>query len=186
MRTPRQRGGASKRLEYNPWRSMLRRCLNPKDSRYERYKTIKVHAPWVKSFWQFLADMGPRPSKSYSIDRVDNEGDYVPENCQWATNKEQQRNTRSNYLIAFDGKTQTLAEWSEATGLSRCTIEWRLRNGWSPEKALTRGRYQRSFSSDDEVEIKKRAADGETPASIAKDFGVSRLTVWRFLTGKKS
>jgi DNA invertase Pin-like site-specific DNA recombinase len=165
---------------------MINRCLNPNDSRYERYKTIKIHPSWVKSFWQFLADVGPRPSKEHTIDRIDNEGDYTPKNCRWASRKEQQRNKRDNLNISFDGRTQTLAEWVEETGIPRGTINWRLKNGWSAEKALTRGRYQRSFSDEDEQEIRKRAAEGEFPASIAKDFGVSRLTVWRFLTGKKS
>jgi len=129
--------------------------------------------------------MGPKPSKEHTNDRSDNEGDYTPENCRWANRSEQQRNTRTNHVITFDGRTQTLVEWAEETGIHRRTIIWRLKNGWSDEKALTRGYYKRSFSEVDEREIKKRAATGESPASIAKDYGVSRLTVWRFLTGKK-
>jgi hypothetical protein len=186
MRTPRQRGGASKRPEYANWRCMINRCLNPKDPRYERYKNTRIHPAWIESFWKYLADVGPKPSKDYSIDRIDNEGDYTPENCQWASKKEQQRNKRNNHNITCGDRTQTLIEWSEETGISRGTIVWRLQNGWPAEKALTRGRYKRSFSEEDESRIKERAAHGESPASIAKDFGVSRLTVWRFLTGKKS
>lgn len=178
---------ATDQPEYSIWGAMKQRCLNSNNSRYHDYggRGIGIHPSWVESFWTFLEDMGSRPSSDYSIDRKDNDGDYTPKNCRWATRREQHNNRNNNNSVTFRGKTQTLTEWSRELGVERTTLRWRLDNGWSAEKTFTRGRYKRSFSEEDEREIKKRAEAGETPASIAKDYEVSRLTVWRFLTGKK-
>lgn len=88
--------GLSDTPEYSTWENMKQRCYNPKASYYNRYggRGIRVCDQWKQSFLQFLEDMGERPSLDYSIERIDNDGDYTPENCKWATQKEQNMNQK--------------------------------------------------------------------------------------------
>ncbi len=131
--------------EYTTWQSMLQRCCNPNNCNYKRYgdRGIRVCGRWQKSFANFLADMGPRPSSRHSIDRIDNSLGYSKDNCRWATTKEQSRNTRSNHKVTHDGKTMCLAEWAEETGIARHNLQHRLKQGWSVERALTEPVHQR-------------------------------------------
>lgn len=98
---------------YNSWMAMKGRCCNPNNSQFHDYggRGIKVCDRWLHSFENFLADMGERPGKEYSIDRIDNNGDYCPENCRWATRGEQGNNKRNNILITYQGRTQTFRQW---------------------------------------------------------------------------
>lgn len=125
--------------EYHAWRAMRARCCNPNDAVYANYggRGIRVCDRWDESFEAFWEDMGPRPSINHSLDRADNNSDYAPGNCRWTTAKQQTRNRRGNRLVAFDGLTLTLAEWSERTGLNRSTISERLERGWSVVDTLT-------------------------------------------------
>lgn len=86
--------GQSKSLTYTSWKSMKERCLNPNAPNYDKYggRGVVIHQPWVDSYETFLADVGERPSYDYSIDRIDNTGNYVPGNVRWATRSQQQRN----------------------------------------------------------------------------------------------
>lgn len=126
--------------EYAVWRSMKARCYNPKHMGYPHYggRGIAVCSRWINSFANFIADMGKRPSPEHSIERTDNNGDYTPNNCRWATPKEQGRNQRSNHLIAFRGETHTISEWAEIAGINHKTLRTRINTRkWSIEKALT-------------------------------------------------
>ena len=111
--------GMSFSPEYKTWAGMARRCHNPNDISYKRYgaRGIKVCARWKGSFVAFFKDMGPKPTPKHSIDRIDNDGNYEPGNCRWATPKEQVRNKKNSILLTMDGYTATIAEWSEKTGL---------------------------------------------------------------------
>lgn len=116
---------------------MLRRCLTPGVANFHLYggRGITVCDRW-KSFENFLEDMGERPPNT-QIEREDNDGNYSPENCRWATSREQARNRRSNTLISCDGETRSQVEWSEITGIKETTIAERLVRGWSVKDALT-------------------------------------------------
>lgn len=116
---------------------MKGRCRNPNKAQWMDYggRGIKVCARWER-FENFLADMG-EPKPRMTLERIDNDGDYEPDNCRWATRKEQVRNRRVTKLIRHDGETKPLAEWAEDIGITYGTLETRLRRGWSVERALT-------------------------------------------------
>lgn len=126
--------------EFNIWSMMKNRCTNPNCNRSQFYKDkgIKVCDRWLgpNGFQNFIADMGLRPGPSYSIDRIDNDGDYTPENCRWATDKEQANNHSNNVIIEYNGREQTLALWCDELGLPYGTIWMRLRRGWSVRDAF--------------------------------------------------
>ena len=120
---------------YKCWVNMKQRCTNPNDRSYPNYggRGIKVCAAWGDSFQQFYTDMGARPT-GYSIDRIDNDGDYEPSNCKWSTHKEQQSNKRSNRWITYGGNTMTVTQWSKLTGTD---VAQRIHNGWDEAKAVS-------------------------------------------------
>jgi hypothetical protein len=122
---------------YATWQRMIRRCCSQKDKRWKDYggRGISVCDRWADSFENFLKDMGEAPD-GHSIDRIDNNGNYEPSNCRWATNKEQTRNKRTNVLITYQGRTQCVAAWAEEWGINRATLGDRLKAGWSVDKAF--------------------------------------------------
>jgi len=132
--------------ENQVWQNMRARCLNPNNPRYADYggRGISVCERW-DSFRSFLADMGQRPGPEYSIERIDNDGPYSPENCRWATRGEQRRNTRQTRALTFNGKTQCLTDWAAEVGLSLDGLRHRIKQGWPLEEVLTRpvGRWAR-------------------------------------------
>lgn len=134
--------GRSKKNDrtYHCWQDMLARCRNESHRAYSRYggRGIKVCERWLK-FETFLADMGEMPPNR-ELDRYpDNDGDYEPSNCRWATRKEQCRNYGRNVNITVDGKTMCMAEWAETLGVSPVSI-WKRINyqNMSPEEAVTK------------------------------------------------
>lgn len=124
--------------EYSVWMNMRARCNNPKNSRFATYgaRGIKVCERWENDFLNFLTDMGRRPSPEHSIERKNNDKNYEPGNCVWATRKEQARNRRTSRFIVVDDASLTMAEWSEITGINRQTIHARLKAGWDEKRAL--------------------------------------------------
>lgn len=135
----RRTHGKSRTREFRIYMAMKHRCENPNSPAYANYggRGIRVAPEWRHDFAAFLAHLGPRPSKKHSLDRIDVNGNYEPGNVRWATRTEQARNTRANRFLTYNGRTMTLVEWGETTGLGRQVIEARLRYGWSLERALT-------------------------------------------------
>lgn len=134
----RTHGGVGK-PEYQVWSAMVQRCTTPGHKAYPHYggRGIKVCARWRHSFQNFYDDMGPRPGKGYSLDRIDNDGDYEPSNCRWATQRQQMNNCRINHRLTFNGQTMTINQWAAKTGINNTTIHQRLKHGWSIERTLT-------------------------------------------------
>jgi len=117
--------------EYHSYRNMISRCFLPSFPQYPDYggRGITVCGAWRSSYYQFLTDMGRQPTKSHSLERIDNNGNYEPGNVKWATPKEQARNTRRNHFVEIRGERKTISEWSEILGLKYSTIYYRLTKG---------------------------------------------------------
>lgn len=131
------------RAEYRSWRGMKNRCYSTSASSYPHYggRGITVCERWIKSFDDFLSDMGPKPSPKHSIDRINNDGNYEPGNCRWATQSQQMRNSRVTRMVTFNGETRSAAEWGEITGVKRNAIVDRIDCGLDVKTALTASSY---------------------------------------------
>ena len=132
--------GKDRTAEYQCWQDMFQRCYNPRSTGFHNYggRGITVCDRW-RSYEHFLADMGRRPSGKHSIDRRDNDGNYEPGNCRWAVKVEQDNNRRTNRLITFKGKRQSLTQWARELGIHPNTLQNRLASGWTPERAFSKG-----------------------------------------------
>jgi hypothetical protein len=126
--------------EYRAWLAMKGRCYNPLNAKFSRYgeRGITVCARWLNSFENFLSDMGPRPTKAHSLNRKNNDGDYSPSNCEWATAVEQANNKSTTFFLDCKGLRLPLSVWARIVGKKRGTIKRRLLLGLSPEEALSR------------------------------------------------
>lgn len=125
--------------EYSSWSSMRDRCNNTHRKHYKHYggRGITICERW-NSYEYFLEDMGRKPDRTYELERIDNNGNYCPENCRWATRTEQTRNTRATLFLEHNGRRLSMADWVEATGIGSGTIRRRIVLGWSIDDALTR------------------------------------------------
>lgn len=103
--------GDRKSKEYNTWCGIKARCYNPNNSRFKDYGRLGVCARWLESYENFLEDMGRAPSKNHSIERIDNNKGYSPQNCKWATRIEQANNKRTNVRVDLNGDKVSLAQW---------------------------------------------------------------------------
>lgn len=121
------------------WMHMKDRCLNPNNSDWSNYggRGVTICPSWM-SFAQFRDDMGPRPSREYSIDRIDNTQGYHKGNCRWATKKQQNRNRRSSRLETLNGVTKTLADWADHFGIAYGTMHSRMQRWGCLKKAISR------------------------------------------------
>jgi len=125
--------------EYRAWRAAKSRCNNPNNISFKNYgeRGIKMCKAWSDDFVVFVTDMGKRPSSKHSLDRNDNDGDYGPNNCRWATRAEQNRNSRQNRFLTFRNRTYCFTDWANILGMNRRTLRDRFDRGWSIEKAFT-------------------------------------------------
>lgn len=125
--------------QFIAWRNMKSRCVDPKSDSYYLYglRGITYDPKW-ETFEGFWEDMGESWREGLSIDRIDVNGNYCKENCKWSTLKEQANNKRSNRILEYKGKSQTVAQWAEECGMKYNSLSQRINKyGWSIEKALT-------------------------------------------------
>jgi hypothetical protein len=127
----------ARKRTYQSFSSMRYRCFVPKSNEYHNYggRGITVCERW-NNFENFLSDMGFRPEK-LTLERIDNNGNYEPSNCRWATRKEQRHNQRSCHYLEHNGERKPLREWARIGGICEHTFLRRIRRGWSVERAMT-------------------------------------------------
>ena len=123
--------------EYKTWKNIKQRCFNENIPCYSRYggRGIIVDERWVNSFDNFLEDMGQRPSDQHSIERQNNDGNYEPNNCIWATIEEQANNRSTNTYYVFEGESLTVAQIARETGIPATNLRARLSRGRTIEEA---------------------------------------------------
>lgn len=187
-RTSQVKHGMHESPEYAVWESMHYRCRS--HPHYLRLG-ISVCERW-SDFEAFYADMGPRPSLLYSIDRYpDGKGNYEPGNCRWATPLQQSQNTNRNVNVTWNGETACVSEWARRVGINEKTIHERLERGWSPEQALSLPAHTNALGkklTEDEVRwiranVKKRdPVYGVRP--LAAKFGIHEVTMARLVRGE--
>ncbi len=130
--------GRCKTLTYSSWMSAKMRCISKSDEHYKDYggRGIKMCSMWLNSFDNFLSDMGERPSLDYTLDRIDVNGDYCPENCRWATNIEQQNNKRNNHYIYYNGEKNSVASFARRFNIAGFRVFYGLKKGLSPDEII--------------------------------------------------
>ena len=136
-------------------------------------------------FKSFLSDMGERPEEG-TLDRVDNNGPYSPENCKWATRSEQAGNERNNRWITANGRTQTLAQWAKELGCNPSNILYRIKSGMSEEQAVTKPIAERpnsKLTAEDAAYVKENYPM-LTSSVLAAKLGVSKKTVLNIVHGR--
>lgn len=131
--------GGSAIPEYRVFHVMLDRCYRKTCKNFKEYgaRGITVCERWRTSFPNFISDMGRRPTPLHTIERINNDGNYEPGNCRWATRLEQGGNRRNTIVLTAFGKTKTIPQWCKDTGLNYSTLIKRHRQGWTAERALT-------------------------------------------------
>lgn len=126
--------GMSRTKIHSIWKAMKQRCLNPKNQRYKDYggRGISICNSWL-DFQNFYKDVGDYPERM-SLDRIDNNKGYSPENCRWATYTQNANNTRKSTSVEYRGETKTLSEWCTLLGLNRTAMATRLSYKWDVER----------------------------------------------------
>lgn len=171
------------------WVSMKQRCLNKNCQAYKNYggRGIKVCKKWMK-FENFYKDMGDRPEKM-SLDRINNNGNYEPSNCRWASRKVQGNNSRWNVVINYNGKTQTAIQWAEELNINVKALYTRVKRKWTLERVFNEPfkKYipEIIFTKDQFQEI-KNLYPKLRQWQIAEKFNVSQATISEILNNKKT
>ncbi len=136
----RQPDGSRESLTYTSWRMMVQRCTNPNRKDYEYYggRGIRIYFGWIGKggFQEFLADLGERPAKEFTLDRIEPDGCYEPGNVRWAS-KATQSSNKSGFLIEFGEERLTIYGWAEKLKLHPGALRKRFSRGWTKERALT-------------------------------------------------
>lgn len=124
--------------EYYSYCQMKSRCLNPNHDHYRNYggRGITICERWLNSFIHFIDDMGAKPSKGYSLERRQTNGNYEPDNCKWATLEEQSNNTTKSLFLEYNGDRLTMAQWARKIGINRQTLHERFKRGYSTEQII--------------------------------------------------
>lgn len=170
--------GMSKTVEYRIWMGIHKRCYDKNDAAYKNYggRGIAVCQSWHK-FVAFFQDMGKRPSNHHSIERIDNNESYRPENCEWALRSQQNSNTRKTIYIIHHGVTHKLIDWCIDNNMNAARIRQRLRYGYSFEDSIKEKlpRKVRKYSAKNHL----ITIDGETKClnEWIAHFNISRGTV---------
>lgn len=159
---------------YSTWKSMKTRCNNPNANSYPRYggRGIKVCERWSSCFWNFVEDMDPSHEEGRTLDRIDNDKGYYPENCRWSTHEEQANNQNRKYTkIYFEGNYYTESELSRVTSISRTTLQARRNKGWTDHEIVF-GRCNKEYQIGDlKYNLKELAALLKTsPQNLHQHF----------------
>jgi hypothetical protein len=186
--------GASYGPEYGAWKGIKRRCFNPKARNYRDYggRGITMCQRWRDSFAAFFADVGPRPSADHSVERVNNDGHYEPDNVRWATQAEQSRNRRNNRFVEALGERLTVTDWCARLGVCDKTLLNRIKR-FGAERAVLlpkpatqwsnapRGeqQYAAKLTADAVIAIRKDSADGVPDSVLARRHGVTQGCICR-------
>jgi hypothetical protein len=173
LRGPRGR----RTSEYYTWTGMRQRCFNPKSCGYHHYggRGITVCARWL-SFDNFIADMGPKPFKNYSLERIDVNGNYEPDNCIWADVKTQNGNRRNTQKVVYDGRLMSRGEAREISGWSKDTIQYRMGvMGMSLEEALATEKTRKGPEPTRRVSFEGQEY---TLGELSKLTGRSKSALW--------
>jgi hypothetical protein len=167
--------GLSRTKEFFIWYAMLQRCQNQKNRVYSYYggRGIKVCERWQK-FENFLADMGARPSEGLSIDRYpDNDGNYEPGNCRWATRVEQSNNRRSSRYIEFDGQNLSISQWAIKLGIKKATLRQRIDVGTPLHIAMSPAKFRGKRITGEPL---PKAVDGSTINKMSIQHQTQKVT----------
>lgn len=189
---------------YRIWADMIKRCRNPRSTHYKDYggRGIAVHIEWqhdFMAFYDYVSALSHCGDEGYTLDRINNNGNYEPGNVQWATTSQQTRNQRRNRLYTYKGKSQCLAAWAEEYQIEYGRLKGRLKLGWTMEDALHNPvgvrragknrpvypfgeKHQHAKLNESHVaKIRKRAAQGEIYKVIANDYGVCEATIGKIV-----
>lgn len=177
--------------EYSIWKAMRNRCNNKNCSSYPNYggRGINVCKRW-DDFNLFYSDMGISPH-GFTIERINNNDNYNPSNCKWASRKEQANNKRNNRIIVINGISKTLTEWAEYANIGIGAIKWRLKHGFpaedliKPKHQIIRYRGEKINTAKlNESDIKVIHRSSASNPQLAKEYNVTRHTIRNIRAGK--
>jgi len=164
--------GMTKTKAYQSWQCMKSRCDKPSNVRYSEYggRGVTYCDRW-KSFENFYADMGEPPTPKHTLDRKEVNGNYEPDNCRWATQKEQANNRRNNVFVEWQGQRMTVTQLAERTGFPLSNLRHRLKRGWSVEDAI-------SYPLERPKVPIEYNGQSKTLTEWARQYGISQGVLW--------
>ena len=171
---------------YSVWSGMKTRCLNSRTAAFKNYggRRISICNEWL-SFENFYRDMGRAYEEGLFLERIDNDGNYSPENCKWATWHEQSRNKRTNRFVTYEGETKCLMDWAKKMAVHVETIRSRLRVKISPDRLFKKSTTLNKIQVQ-RIKLIKQINPKITLQQLADMFGVSNSTIYRTLNKESS